>query len=353
MNIKVGFPHDPVKRAQAQERRLNDLLQRSVTAWQGYFGTLSLAYFGAHAMHLNTLKNIEALRNQNRFLVTVILGTILPAMAGGVMATIVSNSGRQVSERLLALAQKRDAALNDIIYGGFSTTAEDLTKNAVTGALQGLQPAYGDEWKNAGEDPAKFFVQLNTMVNNYATDAYYAVDLARRTNDLDKYRDTVNSYFLNPFIVNAPLDRDRLYTEAQLQPVFEILLWIMWARTRPINYWRTNIGIATSSYDRSLIGAVWDGLTKDEDALARVMAKDAVVELDPILKRLVACGIPESEVTMQAGWDRRRRILNILWVRILGSKHRNTVLGDLADALDAAPTLAFDSGPVTKARRLL
>jgi hypothetical protein len=98
---------------------------------------------------------------------------------------------------------------------------------------------------------------------------------------------------------------------------------------------------------------VWDGVTHDKDALDIVMARDAVKQLDPILDRLVACGINQAEVTMTSGWKPGRRILNILWVKLLGEKHPNTLLSDLVANLDAkVPTSAFADKVIDKSRRL-
>ena len=357
MVVHIGRPHDPVKFAKSKEKTLNDLLSSRARAWHSYFATMSLAYEAAHKQHEKTLGDIKQdIRNKLEFLKLVFF-TIIPTMIGGGMGNLVSNAGKTLGPKLLDVSKKSRALLVDFGVGGTGSVTKDVVKGEVAKALEGLMPEPGSEWNAVGATPFAFFVQLQRMVDKYTTDVTYAVELAKRTartdDDLHNYIDLVNSHLLSPFIQNAPMDTDRLYNEFDLAPIFELFLWVYWARTRDDKYWGKEITLAVEPHDRSLIGAIWDGVTLDDDAQEWGRAKDAVIQLDPILERLRLCGINEMEVTQPAGWNSSRRILNILWVRFLGAKHPNSLLYDLVSNLDAkAPTSAFSDKPVDKSRRL-
>jgi hypothetical protein len=78
-----------------------------------------------------------------------------------------------------------------------------------------------------------------------------------------------------------------------------------------------------------------------------------MAKLNPIVDRLVAAGIQESEYTQVPSSGGGKRLLNVLWLRFLGDKHRGSLLSDLTNNLDAkAPKSAFEDGPFNKNRRL-
>jgi len=357
MALHIGFPHDPVKVAKNKEKALNDLLSSRARAWHSYFATMSLAYEAAHKQHETTLGDIKQdIRNKLEFLKLVFF-TIIPTMIGGGMGNLVSNAGKSIGPKLLDISKKNRALLIDFGVGGAGSATKDVVKGEVAKALNGLVPEPGSEWNAVGATPFAFFVQLQRMVDKYTTDVTYSVELAKRAartdDDLHNWIDLINSHLLSPFIQNAPMDTDRLYNEVDLAPIYELFLWVFWARNRDVKYWSKEIGLATEPHDRGILGAVWDGITLDDDAIEWGKAKDAVIQLDPILERLRLCGINEMEVTQAAGWDNSRRILNILWVRFLGNKHGNSLLFDLVSNLDKKiPTSAFDDRPVDKSRRL-
>jgi hypothetical protein len=357
MALQIGFPHDPVKLAKTKEKTLNDLLSSRARAWHSYFATMALAYEAAHKQHEATLTEIKQGILHKLEVLKLVFFTIIPTMVGGGMGNLVSNAGKTIGPRLLDVSKKSRAILVDFGVGAAGTVTKDVVKGQVAKALEGLVPEPGSEWNGVGATPFAFFVQLGRMVDKYTTDVTYSVELAKRTahsdDDLHNYIDLLNSHLLSPFIQNAPMDTDRLYTEFDLAPIYEIFLWVFWARNRDFKYWIKEITLASEPHDRGLIGAVWDGITLDDDALEWGRAKDAVIQLDPILERLRLCGINQVEVTQAAGWDSSRRILNISWVRYLGNKHPNCLLSDLISNLDVkAPTSAFDDRPVDKSRRL-
>jgi hypothetical protein len=346
---------DRLEAAQRKEQTLINLLGSRARAWDGYFDGLSLAYLDAHTRHTDTLARIkERIRNQHEFLKNILIGVLLPSMVGGGMAALVADKGKALTERLLPVATRRQALLASFGVGGVSTITEDVVKQEVSGAVSGLTPQPGAEWDDAGESPLKFFIKFQKMVNDYATDVTRSVELARDSGLVDRYVDTVNAHLLSPFIQNAPMDTDVRHNSEDLARVFEVFLWVVWARNRDVKYWTTQIQLAQQPADRGLLRSIWDGITQDDDALDQVKARDAVRQLNPILDRLVELGIPEVEVTQGVEWARRGRMLNILWVRWLGRKHPDTVLADLVSNLDAkAPTSALDGKPITKFRRLM
>jgi len=351
--LKIGFPHDPVKVAKSKEQTLNNLLSSRARAWDGYFDGLSLAYIDAHTQHTATLSAIkEKMRSQQQFLRNVVLGVLLPSLVGGGMAALVTDKGAAVTKLLLPVATKRQAMLASFATGGTATITKDLVKQELAGALSQLVPQPGAEWDAVGDSPIKFFIKLRKMVNDYTTEVTRSVESARDST-LDDYVNTVNAHLLSPFIQNAPMNTEILFSSKELAPIFEIFLWVVWARDRNVKYWRTTIGLANELETRSFVGKVWDGVTQDQHALDVVKARDAVMQLDPILARLVACGINQMEVTQGAGFDRNRRILNILWVKLLGNQHQSSLLSDLIANLDAKfPTSALDGKPIDKSRRL-
>ena len=364
--IKIGFPRDPVALAKKKKHTLDSLLASRARAWDGFFDGLSLAYIDAHAQHTATLGQIkEDIRNQTEFLRTVVFGVLLPSFIGGAMSALVADKGKQVMAKMFPIVERYrpelhnfaaapgEVELRSAVVGGLSAATKDLVKLEVGKALNGLAPSPGSEWDAVGDQPIKFFVQLRKMVNDFATDATHNVE-GKSHGSLEDYVNTINAYLLSPFIQNAPMDTSILYDSKDLAPVFEVFLWVVWAQARDQKYWSTKIGLATEPDHRSFVGKIWDGVTLDDDALDRVKAWDAVKQLDPILARLIACRINQSEITQTAGWDSGRRILNILWVRFLGAKHPNTLLADLVSNISAkVRTSALDDGPITKFRRLM
>ena len=146
---------------------------------------------------------------------------------------------------------------------------------------------------------------------------------------IDDYIAKIDGYLLSPFIQKAPMERDRLYTDSDLEPLFEVFMWVYWAKNRDISYWSTQISRATEPDDRSMVGKIRDAAWSDDDDLKRSQAEAAVETLDPILDRLTKCGIQPHEVTQPLGEWPDRRFLNILWVRFLGQKRQGTVLAEL------------------------
>jgi hypothetical protein len=150
------------------------------------------------------------------------------------------------------------------------------------------------------------------------------------------------------------MDTQRLVSWKELAPIFEIFLWVYWARERDVDYWTKQINRAAEPDDRSLVGKIWDAAWNDDDTVKRAWAEGAVEQLDPILARMLTCGIKETEITQfEGGSKSSRRFLNILMVKTLGTKHRGTLLGDLIANLDSkSPTSALDGKPVDKTRPL-
>jgi hypothetical protein len=357
MAPKIGFPHDPALFAKKKEQTLNNLLSSRARAWHSYLDTMSLAYDAAHTEHETTLKKIkEEIKNKLAFIRQVLFGAIIPGMIGGGMGNLVSTAGKQFFPKLLPVAKKYSASLADFGVGATGSSVKDLVKYEVGKALNELAPDPGSEWDAVGDSPLKFFLHLNRMVDQYTTDVTRSVELARNTtrtmDDLQGYIDALNAHLLSPFIQNAPMDTDRLYNERDLAPVYEIFLWIVWARHREVNYWSNQISIATEPDDRSMVGQIWNAAWSGDESGKRVDAELAVKQLDPILERLRLCGIHDAEVTqgIQGG---SRKFLNILWVRVLGSKHSGSLLSDLVSNLDAkVPKSALDDRPIDKSRRL-
>ena len=364
--IKIGFPRDLVVVAKNKAQTLTNLLSSRARAWDGFFDGLTLAYIQAHTNHTQTLNAIkERIRNQTEFLKSIVFGVVLPSFIGGGMAVLVANKGMSVVKAITPVSQKwrpelsafavsdTTADLRSAILGGTSTVTKDLIKQELSKALGSLVPVPGSEWDSVGDQPIKFFVQLRKSVNDYVTDATHAVELAKR-GPLDAYISLLDTHLLSPFIQNAPMDTSILYSDKELAPVFEVFLWVVWARARDVKYWVTQITLATDPDDRGFVRKLIDAGLKDDDAINLVKARDAVMQLDPILDRLLACGVRQEEVTQGAGWDNSRRLLNILWVRLLGEKRRDTLLADMVANLDAkVPKSALDNGPLTKARRLM
>ncbi len=351
--IKIGFPRDLDKTARAKKATLDSLLASRARAWDGYFDGLSLAYIEAHKQHAKTLNDIkENIRNQQEFLKSVVLGVLIPSMVGGGMAALVADKGAALTKAMVEVATKRQAMLATFAVGGASTITEDLVKLEVGNAIAGLAVAPGSEWDSAGATPIEFFIKLRKMVNDYSTDTTHAVERGKYL-PIHEYIALLDAHLLSPFIQNAPMDTSILYSDKELAPIMEIFLWVVWARGRETKYWLTQITRATEPDNRGFVGKLVDAGLKDEDALNRVRAYDAVRQLHPILERLRACGISSDLITQGLAGKTDHRILNILWVRLLGQKHKDSLLGDLVANLGAKhPTSALEGKPITKFRRL-
>jgi hypothetical protein len=354
MALKIGYPHDPVKRAKKKEQTLNDLLSSRARAWHGYFGTMSLAYEAAHKQHEATLKEIkESIKNQQAFIREMLFGAIIPAMIGGGMASLVSDMGKAIFPKLLGIAKSQKSLLVDFGAGAASTMVKDTVKKVLGQELNSLVAEPGSAWDAVGPSPLRFFLQLQTMVDNYTTDVTRSVENAKSvagtTNDLELYIDTVNAHLLSPFIQNAPMRTDFLYRDDELAPIYEIFLWIVWARQRDVKYWSTRIYSATTT---TWIDRDAGGYTDQREYSGAVYELE---QLDPIRDRLQACGINTLPLTQAESLARNTsfRFLNPLWLRFLGAKHRGSLLSDLTDNLDAkVPKSALEDEPLNRSRRL-
>ncbi len=358
MSVKIGFPHDPVQTAKKKEATLKDLLNTRTRAWSSYVDGLSLAYDAAYSLHTGTLSGIrEKIRNELEFMRSVLFGAILPSALGGGVSVLVSDNAKVMMSGLFDIAKKNQKTLADMAVGGLNSVAKDLTKLEASNALNSVVPKFDGEWNAVADSPLRFFLKLEKSINDFGTDAVSAIERMKRQGSgatLEDFIATLDGYLLSPFIQKAPMVRDYLYSDKDLAPVFEVFMWVVWAKQRDVNYWSTQIGRATEPDDRSLIGKIWEAAWSEEDANNRVFADAAVERLDPILARLTACGINPSEVTQYLGDQTSRRFLNILWVRFLGQKHHGSLLGDLVDNLDAKqPKSVFDGGPITRPMRLL
>ncbi len=215
------------------------------------------------------------------------------------------------------------------------------------------------------DTPLRFFLKLKQTIDAYATSVVNDLEMMkRRTSDtsrkpgsgtsVDEYIDALNGYLLSPFIQKAPMQKDYLYGEDDLARIFEIFLWVVWARARDVNYWSTQISRATEEDDRSIVGKIWDAAWHDEDTENRAFAELRLADLDPILARLVSCGINAAGITQAFGAHPDRRFLNILWVRFLGRNHPRSILGDLTSNLDAKqPKSFFEGGYLSRSTALL
>ncbi|MGL4324573.1 MAG: hypothetical protein ACRCTD_11105 [Beijerinckiaceae bacterium] len=356
--VKIGFPRDLDKTARAKKTTFDSLLASRARAWDGYFDGLSLAYSAAHRDHLGTLNAIkEQIRNQEEFFKTVILGILIPSFIGGGMAALVSGKGAAMIKGMAAVTSQNRVMLANFGVGGLATVTKDVLKKELENVITGLAPGPGAEWDSAGDTPLDFFLRLRKMVNDYATNAVLEIERARY-GDIQEYIALLDAHLLSPFIRNAPMDTSILYSDKELKPVMEIFLWVVWARTRDTKYWLTQITRGTRPDDRGMISKLIDAGLKDDDAVNQVRAWAKLEQLDPILQRLKICGVRSEYITQPLGrrpivGSSDKRVLNILWVRHLGKKYPDSLLGDLIANIDAPrPTSALEGRPVTIFRSL-
>lgn len=356
--VQIGFPHDPVVTAKKKEATLKDLINTRSRAWSSYVKLLSLAYDQAYQQHTHTLNAIrEKLRNDLVFMQQVLFGAIIPSFLGGGMAVLVSNQAKTAMSALFDVAKKNQKTLLDMGVAGVNSVAKDLTKLEASKILNSALPSYGSEWNAVANNPLRFFLQLDKTIDDFGTDAIADIERSKalvNMDNIDDYIAKIDGYLLSPFIQKAPMDRDRLYSDTDLQPLFEVFMWVYWAKNRDVSYWSTQISRASEPDDRSIVGKIWDAAWSDDDTLKRSQADYAVEQLDPILDRLTNCGVQPAEVTQPLGDQTNRRFLNILWVRFLGQKRQGTVLAELVATLESkTPKPFFEGGPITTDRRLL
>jgi hypothetical protein len=227
MALKIGYPHDPVARVKKKHENLTSLLLTRATAWHGYFKHISIAYQDAHKAHKNTLKDIkESIQKEDAFLREVLFGTIIPAMVGAGMASLVANKGKTIFSKLLGVAEKEKNSLVDF---GVAAVSSGLTNNTVklevSKALNGLVAEPGSVWDAVGPDPLKFFLLVDGMIDDYVTDVVSSIELKRNVtttmDGLDDYVNVLNAHLLSPFIQKAPMDTGRYYKEDDLNPIYE------------------------------------------------------------------------------------------------------------------------------------
>ncbi len=303
--VQIGFPHDPVVTAKKKEATLKDLINTRSRAWSSYVKLLSLAYDQAYHLHTGALTAIrEKLRNNLQFMQQVLFGAIIPSFLGGGMAVLVSSQAKAAMSTLFDVAKKNQKTLLDMGVAGVNSVAKDLTKLESSNVLNSTLPHYGSEWSAVADNPLRFFLQLDKTIDDFGTDAIADIELSKalvKMDTIDDYIAKIDGYLLSPFIQKAPMERDRLYTDSDLEPLFEVFMWVYWAKNRDISYWSTQISRATEPDDRSMVGKIWDAAWSDDDDLKRSQAEAAVETLDPILDRLTKCGIQPHEVTQPLG----------------------------------------------------
>ena len=311
------------------------------SAWLAYVTRIAKAYAAAYDYQKNVLKDIENQIRAERELSLLLLNMILPSIVGGAVGAIFAGKGRELVDGLAKSGSKFWATVG-VDVG--KTVLSDSYKTVVRTAINTYAaPAVGS-WEPAGISAAEFTAGVQGAVFEHVTTVKDRLNRSKLKQIPNvSYRDYLNSIYYGPFIRLAP-EMEELPSPVLLTKAMEIFLWSRWAWRSDTKYWLNRAQtLSEKGWENGM-----DGLMKE------VSMFDEVKQLDPILERLKLCGVAESWVTQSAVDIGGRRFLNILWVRHLDTKYRNTLLGNLLFQLKLSPNSAsVDPFPAPRSMRLM
>ena len=314
------------------------------SAWLAYVTRIANAYATAYDYQKKVLTDIENQIRAERELGLLLLNMILPSIVGGAVGAIFAGKGRELVDGLAKSSSKFWATVG-VDVG--KTVLSDGYKTMVRTAINTYAaPAVGS-WEPAGISAAAFTAGVLGAVFEHVTTVKDRLNRSKLKQIPNvSYRDYLNSIYYGPFIRLAP-EMEELPSPFLLAKAMEIFLWSSWAWRSDTEYWLKRV-LALTEKGWVETGFWENGMTKE------VVMFVEVKHLDPILARLKLCGVAESWVTQSAVDIGGRRFLNILWVRQLDTKYRNTLLGNLLFQLKLSPNSAsVDPFPAPRSMRLM
>lgn len=291
---------------------INEAMIYAPAKWSAYVLRIAQAYEAAYKCQTDVLEDIAAKKRIEAEFASALVSIVLPSFVGGFAGAIINGKGKQVLDTISDQASKFRWG---VAIDTAKTVVTDLYKVDAKMAYESLYRSSG--WKPASVSATAFLTSVQGAIAEYVTAAADAMNLAKLGRSKRQYRDVLIAIYYGPFIRQAPTEAD-LWTVSELTPVMEIFLWVQWANHRDTAYWLKRISEVTEAP-----AADFQGKTRDAVAGAELSA------LDSILERLDKCGVNRAYVTQGMTALDGRRFLNLLWVRRLGSKYQDTLLGEL------------------------
>ena len=290
--------------------------------WSAYASDLALGYIDAYNQVRNTLDNIKSVKKSRQEQADLFWNIVIPGIAGGLVGGIISMGSKKVLDALQGSAKSVATIASDSVR----TAATDATKfetRKVDEAIRSVADTV--PWKPTGSDPGQFGEALrNTLGHALVAKEDLLIHAGA------DYRSVMTILYNSPFVWMAPEETDmQKWPWQRLARVLEVFLWVDWANHRDTEYWLEKVLEATTHDD------------KDKKDL-----ETELNDLNPILDRLRTCGIQERFLTQymeffmygyykSVGGGGGHRFLNVLWIRHLGPRYKNTLLGTLLSLFDA------------------
>jgi hypothetical protein len=308
--------------------KVNEAMIYAPSKWRSHVGRVVTAYTRAYETQEAVLKQIEARKRAETEFGTYLMSLVLPSVVGGFVGAMLAGQSKGMTDWLAEQARKfswdTQAAktMGTVALDTYKTVVADSLKANVRLGYQSLFASSG--WRPSSMSPTEFMSRATGGIDEFVTAAADAMNESRVGRGRHKYRDVLTGLYYSPFIQDAPESGD-LWDVAELAPVMEVFLWVDWANHRDTAYWLRRISNVTEPHS----GGSW----MERRQLQLLMDAKELKELNPILERFDACRVNRDYITQGMPALNGYRFLDLLWVRRLAPRYRQTLLGDLLERL--------------------
>jgi len=279
------------------ENTVDREINEATSEWISYLTEIAIAYRKARGEQEKVLKGMLRSAQAEEAALNAMLSLILPALTGAFVGALVSYGGRVVLRKTLADVIARKKTLTtlldskggapDFLQPGWQgqaseilskldevtrSTSErvaihtDIVKSAVADIAKNIvkekmKPGFSSPYESAGPDAEELSDLLRKLPHDWrnlhteekqrrkqrlsacaAANAVGPNAIAEFNSALQEYAAYLQSVRCSDFVLNAPTMTGRgLLDPNGMLTVFEVMLWVQWARMRDLPYWKKRL----------------------------------------------------------------------------------------------------------------